>query len=103
MDIKTAVEVVGLFRAALSALKDVVARLPTVDKQEAAEVLKKAEQQLLIAESQAAQGFGYPICHCTFPPQIMLLEGREGEHYRCSKCHREVTFKPSRLENPFSW
>lgn len=44
-----------------------------------------AERQLEVAESEIAQKLGYPICHCKFPPEIMLCHDK-GLVYKCPNC-----------------
>jgi hypothetical protein len=90
MTIQALSEGLKLVIGAISALKQAKDLLPDgSEKDAAAKALEQAEQQFRIAEAQTAQGLGYPLCKCTFPPQIMLLTDQAGEYYRCPKCNRE--------------
>jgi hypothetical protein len=81
---------IELLLAVIPALKGIIDKLPnSSEKTIAAQNLEHAEQQFRIAEAKAAKGLGYPLCRCTFPPQVMLLTEQAGEHYRCPKCNRE--------------
>lgn len=65
---------------------------------ESAERLSKgietAENALRVSEAQLAQAFGYKLCQCTFPPQIMLSVGHHetyGEElFECSGCGKRL-------------
>ena len=58
----------GVFRQ----IKDV---LPDSPQQEALSAqLDAAERQLKLSEAQVAHALEYPLCRCTFPPQIMLFD-----------------------------
>ena len=86
-------EALGLLGGVLSTLKQVRDMLPDGSQKETAtNALNQAERQLGIAEAQVAEGLGYKLCQCTFPPQIMLFTGKEG-HYKCPECGYEVTPK----------
>ena len=58
--------------------------------------LEKASESLKIGEAQIAQGLGYEICKCTFPPQICLSIGRPRgyEQSQCPLCHEVYPDKP---------
>lgn len=82
---------IDLLRGALGLAKDVKEALPAGGSGKAIEhSLEQAERQIQLAEAQIAQALGYPLCHCTFPPQIMLftLRQRYMDIYECPKCGR---------------
>ncbi len=69
---------VGLdtLRTALDLLKETEGALPPGEKKGAvAAALAEADKQIRIAEAQIAQGFGFALCQCTFPPTPMLHGG----------------------------
>ena len=77
-------------RDALSLLKDMKDLLPAGKKQdEAAEKIEAAERRLQLAEASVAQGLGYHLCQCVFPPSIMLKTGNNGRQdiFTCAKCN----------------
>jgi hypothetical protein len=82
-----------LVRSALGLVKDVRDALPEGEKKAAvALTLFEAERAVKIAEAQIAQALGYHLCQCTFPPQIMLSEGRHpdgDEIFRCPACKKQ--------------
>jgi hypothetical protein len=45
-------------------------------KEEAGLALERAEAALKRSDAALAQKLGYQLCQCTFPPQIMLWNGR---------------------------
>jgi hypothetical protein len=65
-----------VLRTALGLLKDVQDVMPAGEKKDAvATSLNEAEKHIQIATAQIAQGFGYPLCRCNFPPTPMLEVG----------------------------
>lgn len=69
MDISKFIEGLGLAKGAVELLKGAKDLLPDSPKKEAAALaLRLAEQTFRIAETQAAQELGYPLCDCTWPP-----------------------------------
>ena len=71
-------------------LRKLIETLPTGAKREAAtKDLEQAERELRLPEAEAAAGFGYPLCQCTFPPQVMLLMPETGQ-YKCPHCGTET-------------
>lgn len=82
-----------LVRSALGLVKDVKDALPEGEKKETLTLaIAEAEKASRIAEAQAAQALGYKVCQCTFPPQIMLSEGRHSdgdEIFRCPTCKKQ--------------
>jgi len=61
--------------------------------EEAQERIDQAEKALRASEAQLAKAFGYNLCQCTFPPQIMLSQGRHprlgDEIFKCDKCGKQ--------------
>ncbi|MEX2693685.1 hypothetical protein [Rhizobium mongolense] len=80
-------------RQLLGVFRDAKDMLPA-DKQAAASLaIENSEKQLAIAEAELARSLGYKLCHCQFPPTIMLAVGYadprtdvKGQVYECSKC-----------------
>ncbi len=88
MNIANFSEATALVRNAIGLAKGIVDAEPESPQRKIVEdALKRAENQLQLAESKAALDLGYHLCKCTFPPQI-ALEVREGAH-KCPKCERE--------------
>jgi hypothetical protein len=90
----------GLFRDAIGLARDVQSSLPEGEKKKAiTESLARADVSSRTAEAQIAQSFGYNLCKCTFPPQIMLSvgirfeksSGMDLEHFQCASCKKEST------------
>ncbi|MCB1649385.1 MAG: hypothetical protein H7A05_08935 [Pseudomonadales bacterium] len=52
---------------------------------EAGNVDRNIQQRLV--EVEMAQRMGYLLCKCTWPPQVMVLTGRD-HVYRCRRCSR---------------
>jgi hypothetical protein len=76
-------------KSALGLVKSATDMLPDGQEKEATEqALIEAEGAFDIAKASAAKEFGYHLCKCTFPPQIML-EQPEG-YSKCSLCGKEV-------------
>ncbi|MBE0543784.1 MAG: hypothetical protein IH623_20760 [Verrucomicrobia bacterium] len=83
---KTAFE---LGSKALTMIKQVKDLLPLSPQRDVAEkAIEDAENAFRIAEAKAAQEFGYNLCQCTWPPQIMLLA--KNGNYRCPMCGNEL-------------
>jgi hypothetical protein len=87
-------------RGAVGLWKEFKGALP-VDKQEHVDkAIERSEEQLKLAEAQIAKGLGFPLCHCAFPPPIMLrvgyfrqmLGGGRGfvhaPAHECPRCHQ---------------
>lgn len=88
-DLKIGLE---MFKTAIGIAKDAKDLLPeSAQKTTLTSSLSAAERTAAIAEAQIAQSFGYRLCQCTFPPQVMLSKGYEShrEVFVCPKCNRE--------------
>ncbi|MGX1256623.1 hypothetical protein [Sinorhizobium fredii] len=90
-------------RNLLGVFKDAKDLLPA-DKQEAAALaIETSAKQIAIAEAEVAKALGYELCHCEFPPTIMLAVGyhsrsaKVGQVFECSKCDYN-TAAPMRFE-----
>lgn len=82
-----------MFSKAIVLAKDATALLPEGQtKTSLVHSVDAAAQAYALAENQIAQSLCYQLCRCTFPPQIMLSLGYDGERhvesYRCPKCAR---------------
>ena len=89
--IKTAFD---LIRQSIGLVKD-TNELTQDDEKKAVVVqsLESASTAASTAEAQIAQSLGYNLCQCTFPPQIMLSQGRYPgrveEFFKCPKCAKQ--------------
>lgn len=88
VDIESVKQVLGTLSGVLGILKQAKELLPeNSNKKEIIEALDRAERQLRVAESQAAQGLGYELCRNHFPPEIMLSS--DNMHWKCPVCGTE--------------
>lgn len=77
----------SLFREGLGAVRDAKAMLSSVQQEAVDDTLDRANCAASLAEAQMAKALGYPLCECTFPPQIMLLVATtHGRERRCPTC-----------------
>lgn len=83
----------SIFGESLGLIKKVRDLLPnSKEKEELEKQILEVEKSAKIAEVEIARAFGYKLCKCTFPPQIMLSVGySKSEHtteeeFKCSKC-----------------
>ncbi len=82
-------------KTVLDLFKGIRAELPQTTKtHEVAQHIEKAEEALRATEAQLAKALGYPLCQCTWPPQIMLWHENESAHL----CPRTECGK--RIERP---
>ena len=75
------------FKALLDVFKMAKDTLPD-DSPQKAEItmqINAAEKATQLAEAQAAETLGYPLCQCTWPPQIMLRDSKRDVSI-CGKC-----------------
>jgi hypothetical protein len=101
MDLAPFLEAFGLLRTALGAVKDAKELLPKHQQAVVDETLIKAGLAAAAAEAQLAQGLGYQLCQCTWPPQIMrrtstgevLSRAQQvrREEWICLGCHQSLT------------
>ena len=92
-DLKVFSDGVTLLGSVVSTVKSIIDMLPKDQKEEASRVLADAEKKLQLHEALAAQGLGYELCRCTWPPQIMVQAGEVeyGEIFRCPTCNKVVS------------
>jgi hypothetical protein len=73
--------VIDLFRSAYALLPK------GSDREKIESTVKEAEDGLRRSDAELAKALGYPLCQCTFPPQIMLWREAEGawvcQHNEC--------------------
>lgn len=89
MDVDALTKGVGLFSAALSAIRQALDLIP--DNSQKADVqvaLDQAEREFKIAEATAANNLGYQICRNHFPPEIMLSS--DEKNWECPVCHNKI-------------
>ena len=85
MDIDSLGKGIGLFSAAISALRQALELIPDpAKKREAMESADRAEIELKVAEAEMARQMGYKICLNHFPPGIMVKEN--GVDWVCNFC-----------------
>ncbi|MGB8181711.1 MAG: hypothetical protein WCF13_05020 [Stellaceae bacterium] len=78
-------------RSVLDLIKGVKDILPDSTRKTIIESLERADREIKLGEIQIAQVLGYSLCHCTFPPQIMLGVGsnpRGQERFQCPRCKK---------------
>jgi hypothetical protein len=79
---------VVLAKQALDVMKAAKELIPVDRRPEMDRAIEQADQQLRRSDAALAQALGYPLCRCTFPPQVMLANGRDG--YYCPGCKRDT-------------
>ena len=63
-------------RSAFGIWRDMRGAIPEgSQRDEVTRALEQLEQQFKIAEAQIAEGLGYTLCECVFPPTPMLTVG----------------------------
>jgi len=98
-------------KSAIELIKSAAGLLPSRQRDDALEKASQAEGALVAAEARLAKEFGYKLCRCTFPPQIMLESDEEAV---CSKCGKHEPLRPrvnagssslvdARQGGPHSW
>src|SRR5687768_10668146 len=86
MGIKEIAEGIGALKGALDLIKAASTMLPKGEKKEEAEAkIAAAQEALKRADAELARDLGYKLCHCTFPPQIMLWQQARSAHV-CGAC-----------------
>lgn len=71
----------GAFKGAIDAIKSARDLLPTsTNKLSIDDQIRRAEETLRVSNSKLAESFGYPLCQCTFSPQIMLWQEAKKAH-----------------------
>jgi len=68
MDVTAITAGLTLVNKGLQTIKGLLGLLPDEKKTAISNELEQAEQNLKIGEAQIAQGLGYKICQCTWPP-----------------------------------
>lgn len=89
MEIAGIKEAFETFSTAIAAFKSAKDLLPdSKEKKAAEEAMEKAASTAKLAEAQAAQALGYPLCRCNWPPTIMLIKTQGGRQsvYHCARC-----------------
>ena len=85
MEIDTLSKGIGLFSAALSALKQAINLLPDNPHKADVEVAyEQAYRELKIAKAEIANKLKYEICRAHFPPEIML--SKDDKIWICPSC-----------------
>jgi hypothetical protein len=85
MDTDSLAKGVGLFSAALAALRQALELLPdSTKKADAAAALERAEREFKLAEANMAKKLDFELCRKHFPPEIMLSE--DDLVWECPKC-----------------
>jgi hypothetical protein len=86
-------EYIRVSKDSLNLLRAAWNLLPKGEKRDEAEQkIKAADEALKRTDAALALKFGYHLCQCTFPPQIMLWREKERGHF-CPKCsHNTASF-----------
>lgn len=99
MDIDALAKGVGVFSAALAALKQAISLLPdNASKADVEAAYDQACRELKITEAEIANNLKYEICRAHFPPEIML--SKDDKVWICPSCDnkkdkRAVSSKPN--------
>jgi hypothetical protein len=68
-------------KGALDLMRSAWHAMPKGEKKDELEAkVKKAEDALQTSSANLAKSFGYKLCQCTFPPQIMLWQESTNSH-----------------------
>jgi len=68
-------------KLAVDFLRGAIDLLPKgADRAKAAEQVEQAEAALARSQAAVAKELGFPLCHCMFPPPIMLWKEGEQAH-----------------------
>ncbi|PDT50418.1 hypothetical protein [Sinorhizobium fredii] len=77
-------------RGLLGIFKEAKDLLPEDKREAAALAIESSTKQLAVAEAEVARVLGYELCHCVFPPTVMVAVGYQTSTglriYECSKC-----------------
>jgi hypothetical protein len=88
MDIDKLSKGVGLFSAALAALKQAISLLPdNAHKSDIEAAYEQAYRELKIVEAETADKLKYEICRAHFPPEIML--SKDDKIWVCPVCNNK--------------
>jgi hypothetical protein len=102
MEIDTLSKGIGLFSAALSALKQAINLLPdNSHKADVEAAYEQAYRELKITEAEIANKLKYEICRAHFPPEIML--SKDDKVWVCPSCDNKKDkriFASSSVSNP---
>ena len=87
-------EYLSAAKTALDLFRGIRAELPQGPiSEEAGKQIENAAKALKASEAELAKSLGYTLCQCTFPPQIMLSQGRHAkrgdEIFKCSQCGKQ--------------
>ena len=87
-------EYIGAAKNIMDLVKASVSLIPKGQKHPDLEKrLEEAERALRVSEVQLAKALGYHLCQCTFPPEIMLSQGRHERRHReifkCGNCGKQ--------------
>jgi len=82
--------ILGIAKSAIDIGKEAKELIPEgKEKDLIGKQIALTEKELAIAEASAAKEFGYDLCKCTFPPQIMLYKKVDGVS-ECSECGNTI-------------
>jgi hypothetical protein len=97
MNILNFVDYVTAAKGDLEVIKAALNLIPKdVKTDKTREQIERAEQALKASEAAAAKAFGYALCKCTFPPQIMLwIEADKAHLCPNSSCGRKIAERGS--------
>lgn len=93
MDIGDFGSIITAMRNTVGLFKDAVSLLPMgKNRDEIKRLIDDADKKTGAFETDAAVKLGYPICRCTWPPQIMLQKKKNIFH--CDNCGADVDTTP---------
>jgi hypothetical protein len=90
-------EYLGAAKTALDLFRGIRAEMPNGPLSDAAgKQIEHADKALRASEAELAKSFGYSLCQCTFPPQIMLWNEKDKAN-RCPnpECGKEISYRES--------
>jgi hypothetical protein len=91
-------------KEAINLLNSAKDQLPPGEAQNAIhEKIEEAERAIQLSHAEMGQSLGFQLCHCTWPPQVMVSsdysEETHVEQFTCPNCGKSVSLsgrnKPS--------
>lgn len=96
MELQSFMSGIALAKSAVELVSSSVELITDPAKREAAKAaLDQSKKAFAIAEVQAAQQLGYPLCKCEFPPVICTQ--RRANQFLCPKCNADNTPPPESI------
>jgi len=86
--VDTSKSLIDLFRTLAERCKDPALR------EEVEQALVDAETRMKLAQAESAKSMGFPLCECTWPPNIMLYRRAQDANV-CPECGRTYRKGPA--------